>query len=343
VIATASTTMELDEPRSIFGEVVRHLTSGSPITKQVLLRCMHASALIGNMEGCEWFKREAYGYPLTAEVPSHRTAFGKRVWRARGMDNQLEYAVRAVNYGRDEEAEGAETATMSIRVDFDTLASVTSAQYVLTGETRERRSPISGRYHTQDRADRYEPFVFRAIVKEIERMTLEYAMAQYQALSRVPQTGSGTEVMTNRVFVVHGHDLGAKHEVARFLERLGLEGVILDERPNEGLTLIEKFEKHAATTTYAVVLVTPDDVGAVGSSPDALTARARQNVVFELGFFCGRLGRGRVCLLYKPPADIPSDLSGVAYVELDSKEGWKMKLLRELESARLPADRSKLN
>ena len=100
---------------------------------------------------------------------------------------------------------------------------------------------------------------------------------------------------TNRkVFVVHGHDTGAREAVARFLERAGFEPIILHEQPNQGRTIIEKFEEHAAVN-FAVVLLTPDDVG--GPEGGAMQPRARQNVVLELGFFIGKLGRGRVCAL----------------------------------------------
>src|ERR1035438_6975181 len=70
--------------------------------------------------------------------------------------------------------------------------------------------------------------------------------------------------LTKKVFVVHGHDDEAKEKVARFLERLKLEPIILHEQPNEGRTVIEKFEVFA-DVGFAVVLLTPDDVGALAS------------------------------------------------------------------------------
>ena len=115
---------------------------------------------------------------------------------------------------------------------------------------------------------------------------------------------------TKKVFLVHGHDISAKESVARFLEKLQLTPVILHEQANEGRTIIEKFEAYA-DVGYAVVLLTPDDVGATSSSPEKLAGRARQNVILELGYFTGKLGRRRVCGLFKPGVEVPSDFHGV--------------------------------
>jgi predicted nucleotide-binding protein len=142
----------------------------------------------------------------------------------------------------------------------------------------------------------------------------------------------------HRVFLVHGHDERALHEVARFLERLQQDVVVLREQPNSGRTIIEKFEEYS-DVAFAVVLLTPDDLG--GQASDAvekLRLRARQNVVLELGYFLGRLGRKRVCALYQDNVDIPSDYSGVLYVPLDSGGGWRLSLAKELKAAGLPVD-----
>lgn len=145
---------------------------------------------------------------------------------------------------------------------------------------------------------------------------------------------------SNKVFIVHGHDDGARHMLARFLDRIGLESIVLQEQPDRGRTIIEKFEQ-AAEVGYAVVLLTPDDVGSAVKA-DSPSARARQNVIFELGYFAGKLGRGRVCLLRKGDVEIPSDLFGVVYTELDPHDGWQMRLVREMKEAGLDFDASKL-
>jgi predicted nucleotide-binding protein len=145
----------------------------------------------------------------------------------------------------------------------------------------------------------------------------------------------------NQVFVVHGHDEAALQAVARFLEQLGLEAIILREQPDAGRTIIEKFEDCAADVGFAVVLLTPDDLAGPVISP-AAASRARQNVIFELGYFAGKLGRGRACLLRKGEIEIPSDLYGVIYTDMDAADGWKIKLVRELKAANLDFDANRM-
>lgn len=146
---------------------------------------------------------------------------------------------------------------------------------------------------------------------------------------------------SNAVFVVHGHDEAAKINVARFIEKLGLEAIILHEQANKGQTIIEKFESHAANVGFAVVLLTPDDIGAPKDKQNDVQGRARQNVILELGYFCGALGRNRVCVLYKENVEIPSDYLGVVYTPLDDAGGWHLKLAKEMKEAGLDVDLNK--
>jgi predicted nucleotide-binding protein len=146
----------------------------------------------------------------------------------------------------------------------------------------------------------------------------------------------------SKVFVVHGHDGEAKQMVGRFIEKLGFEAIILHERPNKGRTIITKFREEAAGVGFAIVLMTPDDVG--GTAPflaGKLRPRARQNVVFELGFFIGELGSDRVTALVKGDIERPSDFDGVVYISLDSGT-WQMELSRELKEAGYSIDWNKV-
>lgn len=149
--------------------------------------------------------------------------------------------------------------------------------------------------------------------------------------------------MSSEVFVVHGHDNEAKQTVARFIEKLSLEATILHEKPDSGKTTIEKFEQHA-NVGFAVVLLTPDDKGySVQEGPEKVRARARQNVVLELGYFVAKLGRDRVCALMKGDIEVPSDYLGVLYVPFNpSNEDWKMKLFQNLQAAGFPVDANKM-
>lgn len=143
---------------------------------------------------------------------------------------------------------------------------------------------------------------------------------------------------TNKVFVVHGHDDAARESVARFLERLGLEAVILHEQATGGRTIIEKLEYYA-DVDFATVLLTPDDIGGVKTTEgEKLQPRARQNVILELGFFVGKLGRDKVCALHEGPLELPTDYLGVCYVKLDDGGGWRLQLAKELREAGFSVD-----
>lgn len=122
------------------------------------------------------------------------------------------------------------------------------------------------------------------------------------------ETSEKTNEPTERsreVFIVHGHDTLAKAEVARFIEHAGLTAVILHDLPDAGQTIIEKFERHGGSAGFAVILLTPDDVG--GPDKDHLRDRARQNVIGEMFWFAGKLGRKHVCALKKGDVEMPSD------------------------------------
>lgn len=106
-------------------------------------------------------------------------------------------------------------------------------------------------------------------------------------------------ITSRRVFLVHGRDEATKEAAARFLEKLQLEPVILHEQPNNGRTIIEKFTDYS-NVGFAVILLTGDDRGGLKDEPfEKQKPRARQNVLFELGFFVGKLTRTRVCALYQ--------------------------------------------
>jgi len=135
-----------------------------------------------------------------------------------------------------------------------------------------------------------------------------------------------------KVLVVYGRNREMKEQVARFLMKLGLEPILLDEQPALGRTLIEKLEAQAGIA-FAVVILTGDDVGGLAARPRTLRPRARQNVIFELGFSVANLTRERVCALYQEGVELPSDIHGVEYTPLDPAGAWRAKLGRELYEA----------
>ena len=114
-----------------------------------------------------------------------------------------------------------------------------------------------------------------------------------------------------------------------------MKPIILHEQANKGRTIIEKFEKDAREATFAIVLLTPDDIGYPKGYENKLSPRARQNVIFELGFFIGILGRENVAVLYKEDVEIPSDYSGVIYIKMELNNSWKYELVKEMKESGL--------
>lgn len=170
---------------------------------------------------------------------------------------------------------------------------------------------------------------------------LEERIADQEAAApSLPTAPSPLAVDRSKVFIVHGHDGAPKAEVARFIEKLGFEAIILHERPNKGRTLITKFQEEAEGAGFAVVLLTPDDLGRPVTATE-LNHRARQNVVFELGYFIGKFGPANVAALVKGAPEKPSDFDGVVYISLDSAD-WHMKLGQELQEAGYAIDWNKV-
>jgi predicted nucleotide-binding protein len=144
---------------------------------------------------------------------------------------------------------------------------------------------------------------------------------------------------SGRVFIVHGHDMELKSELEIFLVGVGLEPIVLHREPDMGATVLEKFEKHA-DVGYAFILLTPDEFAypseqaSVPERERAVEKRARPNVIFEFGFFVGRLGRERVCCIYKGDVKLPSDLEGIVYKKVVGPlETIAFGLVKELRAA----------
>jgi predicted nucleotide-binding protein len=143
-----------------------------------------------------------------------------------------------------------------------------------------------------------------------------------------------------RIFIVHGHDTPRASMVAREVENATKsKATILWEQARRGRTLIELFERHAAEASYAIVILTPDDaVSARGQTGKSL--RARQNVIFELGYFYGALGRERVSILCSPGVEIPSDINGIGFISFEDNGAWRAELFQELRDAGIYVDLS---
>lgn len=165
--------------------------------------------------------------------------------------------------------------------------------------------------------------VFRSYLEEIEGEGTEYVETK-------------NRMAMNRVFVVHGHDGELKYAVARLVEKQGLEAIILSEQANKGKTIIEKFEENS-DVSGAICLFTADDLGRAKNDPDE-QPRARQNVVFEAGYFMGKLGRAHVVIIAESGLELPSDMQGIVYTD---KNNWEVDVLKELKAMGYPIDFNK--
>jgi len=136
-----------------------------------------------------------------------------------------------------------------------------------------------------------------------------------------------------KVFIVHGRDNEAKQETSRFIEKLGLEAIILHEQASTGMTIIEKIERYSNDADFALVLYTACDHGRGIHEPKTPPKnRARQNVVFEHGYLMAKLGRENICSLVKGDIETPNDISGVVYVPMDEYGAWKSEVAKELKA-----------
>ena len=185
--------------------------------------------------------------------------------------------------------------------------------------------------------DDYRNDVEKGISKlESLKSALRFAEAPAPTVSNAVVAGSTPPDSKGVIFLVYGHD-DRRQEVARFLEKAcdnRYDVTILDEKPGRSRTLIERLERHALDVKYAVILFTGDDVGGEKAPQGHLQPRARQNVVFEFGWFCGQIGREHVAVLYEAEVELPSDVGGVTYISLDQAD-WTVRLVRDLRDAGL--------
>jgi predicted nucleotide-binding protein len=148
----------------------------------------------------------------------------------------------------------------------------------------------------------------------------------------------------NECFIVHGRNVEIELQVTRVVEKLGIRQIVLKDKPTTFRTIIEKFEKYS-NVGFAVVILTADDYGCLMTEykdEKSLFKRARQNVILELGYFIGKIGRDKVFALTDGIIENPSDIDGYEYVKYDTSSDWKMKLLASLKYAGYSVDANKL-
>lgn len=147
----------------------------------------------------------------------------------------------------------------------------------------------------------------------------------------IPKTKDLSLTNNKKIFIVHGHDDKLKYEMSNWLRSLDLDPIILHLTANMGIkTIIDKIKENS-DVGCAIVLMTADDLGKA-KEEENLKPRARQNVVFEAGYFLGKLGEEHVILLYDHGLEAPGDLSGCVYIEADPYGGWKEQVRTEFKA-----------
>lgn len=176
-----------------------------------------------------------------------------------------------------------------------------------------------------------------SIIERLEIIPVQQKLTETHSFTTKAAT---TKHVNNKVFVVHGHNENAKNNLDIFLRENGLEPIVLHRQADEGLTIIEKFEKHSEVG-YAFILLTPDEIAYLKNEenkPDGernKEYRARPNVIFEFGYFIGKLGRARVCCLHTGNVSLPSDVNGMIYKGFNNNniEEAGYSILKDLRAA----------
>ena len=204
--------------------------------------------------------------------------------------------------------------------------------FLFLGESHRFGKKISDLFRDiDDKIHRLDSILERLVLIPLNN---QHAVSETEQVS--PKSSSAK---SKKVFVVHGHDDKAKTNLEIFLHEIGLEPVVLHRQADVGLTVIEKFEKHS-DVGYAFILLTPDEVAYLKSEEskddDDRTKefRARPNVIFEFGYFVGKLGRSKVCCLYTGDVALPSDVSGMIYKKFtNSIEEVAYSVIKDLKAS----------
>lgn len=209
-------------------------------------------------------------------------------------------------------------------IDCHTITTNTSNR--LPGDRMIELSPFSTALNIVD-----------AAIKEVQTSpnNRSTVLEDYEDSSVSEKDGSDNNM--KKIFIVHGRNERHKFEVSNFIrDATGFRPTILADVASEGDNLLDKLTRYVDDSNFAVVIMSGDDFGYLASeSDDRKKLRARQNVVFELGFCIAKLGKKNVAVLHEEDVDIPSDFNGVVYIPLS--QNWKMGLVRELKAAGIDA------
>ncbi len=148
-------------------------------------------------------------------------------------------------------------------------------------------------------ADRYSRLQLLALARDIEQIFAIRSLSEQATLAVAPQE--------TRVFISHGRAQDWR-EIQAYIERdAKIPTLELEQQPDEGRTAQHKLFDEANKCSFAVVVMTEEDMDAAGIT------RARENLIHEIGYFQGRYGTNGICLLHEEGTSIPSNIAGVVY------------------------------
>lgn len=275
----------------------------------------------------------------TYERPLKQLAHALQDESLRAINEELREAVDFDQFVKDSEGGGGMRGSEHLDWPLEKEKVLGLTLVMIERAADDPRWFLNFAHHFYHAGTKHIAVIRKAVASAIIPFGRDYK-AYVEAKSRPTKAQYSGLVDTTKVFIVHGHDEAPRETVARFLEGLGLEVIILHEQTNRGMTIIEKLEAFAKVG-FAVVLFTPDDVGRAKHDP-VDRPRARQNVVLELGYFMGLLGRGRVCAIRKGDIEWPSDYGGVVWTSFDDAGGWRQALAQELDAAGYDIDFNKV-
>jgi len=157
--------------------------------------------------------------------------------------------------------------------------------------------------------------------------------AKPEARAEVKPSAPGEEVL-----VVHGRDEHLLAVTVGFLEKLRLKPVLLSGNSDQEMTALERLGTGNNPFKFAIVLLTPDDVGFDLMKPKELKTRSRQDVVFLLGFLVGKLGPNKVFAIHKKDVQLPGKCPGVVFELYDEKAAWLSKAAQKMRASGVALD-----
>jgi predicted nucleotide-binding protein len=149
-----------------------------------------------------------------------------------------------------------------------------------------------------------------------------------------------SQLLRNNSLLIYGRDEAAKESLSKFIERLGLRALIFHEEAEGGASIVEKFGQFP-NIDFAIFLFTTGDIAPPRDKTREGQVHVSQNIVFEFGYFVGKLGQKRVCVLYREGVEIPLNYQGIVYIPIDSRGGWRLLVAKEIKEAGIEIDLNK--